>query len=101
MAASQSVAYIRYCVRLGVYLAVMAFWGIAMIPVSLAYSIVGRRFEVGQTAMRSYSRFIGCVLGLYLELEGAEHLPTEPAVLLMNHQSVLDVWLVGWIVPTR
>ncbi|KAJ7220190.1 1-acyl-sn-glycerol-3-phosphate-acyltransferase [Mycena pura] len=101
MAGSQSLACIRYCVRMGVYLAVMAFWGIAMIPVFLAYSIVGRRFEAGQTAARSYSHLIGWLLRLHLELEGAEHLAKEPAVLPMNHQSVLDVWLLGLIAPAR
>jgi lysophosphatidate acyltransferase len=58
-------------------------------------AVVGRRFEVGRLVTMSFSHFIGWTLGLHVELEGQEHLTTQPAVLMLNHQSALDVWLLG------
>ncbi|KAJ7510505.1 1-acyl-sn-glycerol-3-phosphate-acyltransferase [Mycena galericulata] len=95
------LAYARYCVRTGVYYGIMALWGIAGTPVSLTLAVMGRRFEVLPIITRSFHHFVGWVLGLRLEIEGAEHLTTQPAVVMLNHQSGLDVWLLGSIIPNR
>ncbi|KAJ6577484.1 1-acyl-sn-glycerol-3-phosphate-acyltransferase [Mycena capillaripes] len=95
------LAYLRYFLRVGSYFTVMALWGIICTPVSFAMSVVGRRFESGRLVTRSFSYVIGWVLGLRVEFEGVEHLLTQPAVLMLNHQSALDVWLLGRILPKR
>ncbi|KAJ7116514.1 1-acyl-sn-glycerol-3-phosphate-acyltransferase [Mycena epipterygia] len=91
----------RYYARMGVYLATMSFWGFAGTAVGLVMSLVGRRFTVSHIIARTFYIFIGWVLGLRVELEGTEHLATQPAVLMINHQSALDVWLLGSVMPNR
>ncbi|KAJ7163908.1 1-acyl-sn-glycerol-3-phosphate-acyltransferase [Mycena crocata] len=95
------LAYFRYLLRIGMYLATMSLWGIAATPVSFVMTVIGRRFEVGRVVTRSFFHFISWVLDLRVEFEGAEHLATEPAVLMVNHQSALDVWLIGSFLPKR
>ncbi|KAJ7183247.1 1-acyl-sn-glycerol-3-phosphate-acyltransferase [Mycena filopes] len=93
--------HVRYHVRIGTYFAIMSLWGFGGIPVSFAMALFGRRFEVGRVVTASFAWFVGLVLGLRVEVEGAEHLATQPAVLMLNHQSALDVWLLGRILPKR
>ncbi|KAJ7911447.1 1-acyl-sn-glycerol-3-phosphate-acyltransferase [Mycena leptocephala] len=95
------LVYVRYCLRIGFYFATMALWGVICTPFSCAMAVVGRRFEVGRLVTMSFSHFIGWTLGLHVELEGQEHLTTQPAVLMLNHQSALDVWLLGRFFPKR
>ncbi|KAJ7672198.1 hypothetical protein DFH06DRAFT_1175610 [Mycena polygramma] len=95
------LAYVRYCLRIGLYFAVMTLWGIVWAPLSGAVAAVGRRYQVGRLCTRSFSYFIGWLLDLRVEFEGLEHLATEPAVFMMNHQSALDVWLIGRLFPKR
>ncbi|KAJ7760701.1 1-acyl-sn-glycerol-3-phosphate-acyltransferase [Mycena maculata] len=95
------LTYARYCVRIGVYFAAMALWGIAGAPVAFVLAATGRRFAVGRIITRSFYYVVGAALGLHVELEGAEHLTTQPAVLMLNHQSALDVWLLGSFLPHR
>ncbi|KAJ6608659.1 hypothetical protein B0H10DRAFT_2226605 [Mycena sp. CBHHK59/15] len=94
-----SSSYIRYYMRLSLYLAIMCLCAIVGAPVTAAMAVVGRRFEAGRIVTRSFYHIITLVLGLRIEFEGAEHLATQPAVLMLNHQSVLDMWLLGSVLP--
>ncbi|KAJ7746314.1 1-acyl-sn-glycerol-3-phosphate-acyltransferase [Mycena metata] len=91
----------RHRLRIGIYFAVMCLWGFGGTPVSFAMALFGRRFEVGRLITASFAWVVGLILGLRVDLEGAEHLATQPAVLMLNHQSALDVWLLGRIFPKR
>ncbi|KAJ7690123.1 1-acyl-sn-glycerol-3-phosphate-acyltransferase [Mycena rosella] len=93
--------YVRYLVRTGVYFIILSLGGVAGTSVSLALAVAGRRFEAGPLVTRTFHHFVGWLLGLRVELEGAEHLATQPAVLMLNHQSALDVWLLGGFIHTR
>ncbi|KAJ7433741.1 1-acyl-sn-glycerol-3-phosphate-acyltransferase [Mycena latifolia] len=93
--------YGRYLMRTGVYFTTMCLWGLAGAPVTCALALAGRRFEGGPLVTRSFHRFVGWLLGLRIEFEGAEHLGTQPAVFMLNHQSALDVWLLGSVIPAR
>ncbi|KAK7032779.1 1-acyl-sn-glycerol-3-phosphate acyltransferase [Favolaschia claudopus] len=96
-----SFALVRYCLRTGIYFTTLSLWGILSTPVSCALALLGRRFEAGPLVTRSFSRFIGTILGLRVEFEGAEYLNTQPAVFMLNHQSALDIWLLGCFFPKR
>ncbi|TVP57129.1 MAG: 1-acyl-sn-glycerol-3-phosphate acyltransferase [Halomonadaceae bacterium] len=51
---------------------------------------------------RLYAAFGLPCLGLKVRLEGKEHLPvTEPRVIIANHQSNLDLFVMGRIVPSN
>ncbi|KAJ6570061.1 1-acyl-sn-glycerol-3-phosphate-acyltransferase [Mycena vulgaris] len=95
------LSYVRYLVRIGVYFTIMALWGLAGTPLAFTMAAMGRRYEVPALVTRSFHRFVGWVLDLRVELEGAEHLTAQPAVLMLNHQSALDVWLLGSFLPKR
>jgi lysophosphatidate acyltransferase len=89
------LGYVRFLVRRGVYFCTLALWGFSWIPVAFLLAVSGHRFEVAPVFVRSFHRAVGWLLGLHIELEGAEHLTAQPVVLMLNHQSQLDVWLLG------
>ncbi|KAF7330228.1 1-acylglycerol-3-phosphate O [Mycena venus] len=89
------LVYIRYCLRSAVYFGIMTFWGIASTPLSCVLAVFGRHFETLPLAACSFSRLVGWALGLRVEFECAEHLATQPAVFMLNHQSALDIWLLA------
>lgn len=65
------------------------------IVVAAAMSLVGRRYDVNWVIARSFYTLAGNVLDIRVEVEGEEHLLTKPAILLSNHQSMLDILFVG------
>jgi lysophosphatidate acyltransferase len=89
------LGYVRYLLRIGVYFATLGLWGVFGTPVALLLAISGRRFEVVPRLNRSFYHAVGWMLGMYIKLEGAEHLTAQPVVLMLNHQSALDVWFLG------
>ena len=63
--------------------------------VAAGMSLIGRRFDTNYIVARTFHAVIGKTLGLRVELEGEEILDTRPAVLMLNHQSMLDILVVG------
>ncbi|KAL4399300.1 1-acylglycerol-3-phosphate O-acyltransferase [Malassezia pachydermatis] len=59
----------------------------------------GKRFHTNFLVARSFLTIAGTLLGYKVTLEGSEHLNTRPALLLMNHQSFLDILCVSRIAP--
>ncbi|KIM21945.1 hypothetical protein M408DRAFT_333156 [Serendipita vermifera MAFF 305830] len=97
-AASKS-SIVRYYWRLGIYvtsIAVISVWGACL---SVALFVIGKRFDVDFWIARSFYFVAGNLLGIKFEIEGEEYLATKPAVLLGNHQSMLDILYVGPIFP--
>lgn len=58
-------------------------------------TLVGRRFDTNYIVARTFYAIVRKTLGLQMELEGEEILNTRPAVLMLNHQSMLDIFVVG------
>lgn len=58
-------------------------------------SVVGKRFDVNFVVARVFYAVAGNALDLTIEVEGEENLDKTPAVLMMNHQSMLDILVVG------
>jgi len=71
------------------------------IVVAATMSLVGRRYDVNWVIARSFYALAGNVLDIRVEVEGEEHLSTKPAILLSNHQSMLDILFVGRMMPQR
>ncbi|KIK64758.1 hypothetical protein GYMLUDRAFT_39718 [Collybiopsis luxurians FD-317 M1] len=91
----------QYYVRRGLYLSCMtaiATWGVA---VAATLSLTGHRYDVNWVIARAFYALAGSVLDINIEVEGEEHLRTKPAVLLSNHQSMLDILFVGRLMPKR
>ncbi|KDQ64216.1 hypothetical protein JAAARDRAFT_27841 [Jaapia argillacea MUCL 33604] len=91
----------RYYVRIGVYLSTLgavSMWGAV---VAVGMGIAGRRFDTNYVVARSFYHLAGTILGIRFTVEGEEHLETRPAVLVGNHQSMLDILYLGRIFPKR
>lgn len=65
------------------------------IVVAATMSATGYRYDVNWVIARTFYALAGTVLNIKVEVEGEEHLLTKPAVLLSNHQSMLDILFVG------
>jgi lysophosphatidate acyltransferase len=85
----------RYYVRLGLYLSALGIcsaWGVVA---SIGMTIIGRRFDINWVIARSFYALAGSWLDIRFELEGEEHLSTRPAILMGNHQSMVDILYLG------
>lgn len=87
---------LRYYIRLGLYLStlsVCSFWGIIC---SITMPLIGKRFNVNYTVARTFHEIVKRVIDVKFEVEGAEIIDaSRPAVLVCNHQSMLDVEMLG------
>lgn len=63
--------------------------------VAAGMSFVGQRFDVNFVVARTFYALTKKALNVSIELEGEEYLDTRPAVLMVNHQSMLDILVVG------
>ncbi|EPS98733.1 hypothetical protein FOMPIDRAFT_1024484 [Fomitopsis schrenkii] len=96
---SKSSPVARYYVRLAVYLStlgVCSAWGVVC---AVGMSIVGRKLDVFFVVARTFYMLASRALDIRLVVEGGEHLETKPAVLIGNHQSMLDILYLGRIFP--
>jgi len=67
--------------------------------VAVGMSLAGHRFDINWVVARSFYTLAGKLLDIKFVVEGEEHLDTKPAVLVGNHQSGLDILLLGRIFP--
>jgi lysophosphatidate acyltransferase len=86
---------IRYYGRVGVYVGTMMTVAACSAFVAAGMCLVGRRFDTNYIVARTFHAIVGKTLGVQVELEGEELLDTRPAVLMLNHQSMLDVLVIG------
>ena len=73
-------------------LAIVSAWGAC---ISVALLLVGKRFDTDYWVARSFQVVAGNLLDIRFEIEGEEYLATKPAVLVGNHQSMLDILCLG------
>lgn len=69
-------------------LVVVSTWGIV---VAVGMTLAGRRHDVNYVVARIFYHLVSRVLEIEVEVEGEEYLQTRPAVMVGNHQSMLDV----------
>lgn len=85
----------RYYVNVGIYLGTMVVvstWGAVVGVVML---IARQRFDLNYYIANSFYATASRLLDIKIEVEGGEHLKTCPALLLGNHQSMLDILILG------
>ncbi|KAH8096704.1 1-acylglycerol-3-phosphate O [Cristinia sonorae] len=93
---------IRYYIRLGLYLSTMSVCSIWGIICSLTLPLIGQRYNVNYVVARTFHALIKRVIDVKFVIEGEHHLySTHPAVLVCNHQSMLDVGMLGVAFPKR
>lgn len=86
----------RYYIRLVLYLSTLGVCSVWGVIVSIAMSLVGRRFDINYVVARSFYLLASRLLGIRFQVEGEEHLDTSrPAILVGNHQTMLDILYLG------
>ena len=85
----------RYYIRLGLFLSgigICSVWG-AICGVGM--SIIGQRFNAPYMTARAFYALSRRLLGIRIVVEGEELLENRPAILISNHQSMLDLIMLG------
>lgn len=93
--ASNASPLARYYVRLGLYISALGIcsaWGAIA---SIGMSIIGRRFDIDWVVARSFYALAGRLLDIRFEVEGEEYLSIRPAIMVGNHQSMVDILYLG------
>lgn len=67
--------------------------------VSIALSLVGQRSNVNYVVARSFYAMVSPFLGMTFTVEGKEHLEERPAVVIGNHQTMVDILYLGRVMP--
>ncbi|KAL6309766.1 hypothetical protein BKA93DRAFT_814664 [Sparassis latifolia] len=98
---SKSSAIARYYVRIALFLSTLSVCSVWGILAALGLSVVGRRLDTSWVVARSFYYLCNRAVGIRFIVEGGEHLETRPAVLVGNHQSMLDILYIGRIFPRR
>ncbi|KAH9948783.1 1-acylglycerol-3-phosphate O [Amylocystis lapponica] len=98
---SKSSPITRYYVRLALYLSTISVCSVWGVVCAVTMSLVGHRLDVNYVIARSFYFLTSRMLGVRFVVEGEEHLETRPAVLVGNHQSMMDIIYLGRIFPRR
>jgi lysophosphatidate acyltransferase len=85
----------RYYVRLGMYLSTLGLCSMWGILVALGMNVIDNPFNVNYVVARSFYAVASRVLDIKVIVEGEEYLETRPAILVGNHQSMLDILYLG------
>lgn len=93
--ASRSSPVARYYVRIGIYLSAMGICSVWGVLASIGMTLIGRRLDINWLVARSFYAIASRWLDITIEVEGEEYLSTRPAVLVGNHQSMLDILFLG------
>jgi len=65
-------------------------------------TLVGQRFNINYVVARSFYALGSRALGITMDVEGEEYLDSvRPAILVGNHQSMLDILYLGRIFPKQ
>ncbi|SCV71831.1 BQ2448_4525 [Microbotryum intermedium] len=91
---------VRYYTRLTFFLlgvAACSAWGVV---VSVIMALIGRASDVNYVVARSFHALVAPLVGVKFTVEGEEHLKqTKPAVVIGNHQTMIDILYLGRIFP--
>jgi lysophosphatidate acyltransferase len=91
----------RYYLRVGIFIASLSAVGTANGFIALVMAIAGRKYDVNSVVGSSFYYIASRTLGITIEVEGEEYLETKPAVMIGNHQSMLDIIWLGRMFPKQ
>lgn len=98
---SQSSPTARYYIRSAAYAGTMATVASVSIVVGVTYNILGKKHDVNHWVARLFYESASRIFNVKVEVEGEELLDTRPAVLMGNHQSFVDILILGRYVCCR
>jgi lysophosphatidate acyltransferase len=80
---------------MAVYVGALFTVGSCSILIAAGMSLIGRSTDVNSIVARIFYALAGRALDIKVEVEGENHLNMRPAVFMVNHQSILDVLVIG------
>ncbi|KAF7318091.1 1-acylglycerol-3-phosphate o-acyltransferase [Mycena chlorophos] len=105
--AIQSTLSGRYYTRRVAYVVTMSICGLSGLIYAVGMVPTGSRYNLHWMVARTFFYVAGPLFGLKIEIEGEEYLRDQkdggalPAILMANHQSMLDIFPVGRTMPKR
>ncbi|KAG6810745.1 hypothetical protein H0H92_010489 [Tricholoma furcatifolium] len=92
----------RYYVRQTLYVGTLMTVAACSIVFAAGLSVVGRKFDVNYVVAKTFYYLARNVLDVRVEVEGQENLDHgRPGVLMANHQTMLDILIVGRLMPKQ
>jgi len=91
----------RYYLRIGIYIGSLFAVGSTSGITALVMTIAGRKYDVNSVVAFTFYWLASRTLNIPVELGGEEYLETRPAVMIGNHQSMLDIIWLGRIFPRQ
>lgn len=89
----------QYPARMVVYVLVMAVAAVFGATESVVLTIIGKQGLSQWVTARVFYFLCRVFLGLRVEVKNEEHMLTRPAVFVSNHQSMLDIYILGAMFP--
>ncbi|KXN86117.1 putative 1-acyl-sn-glycerol-3-phosphate acyltransferase [Leucoagaricus sp. SymC.cos] len=89
----------HYYTRMFVYLGTLASVATASIVTATTMAALGHPHDVNFYVARMFHALIWRFMNIRVELEGEEHLQNRPAIIMCNHQSIVDMVVVGKVMP--
>jgi len=86
---------LRYYARLVVYVGTLFTVASCSFVAAVGMSILGRPNDTNYLVARVFYSIMHTALDIKVEIEGEEFIETWPAVYMANHQSMLDVIVIG------
>lgn len=86
---------VAYYAGLGLYGITITLASAFGLVAAIGMSAAGRKYDVNSVVARLFYAISSRAMGIRVDVEGIEHLQTRPAVLLSNHQSMLDIIILG------
>jgi lysophosphatidate acyltransferase len=86
---------------MAVYIGALATVGSCSVVIAAGMTLIGRSTDVNSVVGWIFYTLVGRALDLKVEVEGENHLDTCPAVFMVNHQSILDILVIGRLMPKQ
>ncbi|CAN6640320.1 1-acyl-sn-glycerol-3-phosphate acyltransferase [Trichomonascus vanleenenianus] len=90
---------LQFYARLTVYVLLIAACGLSGAVMSAVLTLLGKQGLSQWAVARLFYGLAGTILGIKVVIKNPERLQTRPAVFLSNHQSELDILILGATFP--
>ncbi|KAF9103048.1 1-acylglycerol-3-phosphate O-acyltransferase [Mortierella sp. GBA35] len=67
--------------------------------ISIVFALLNRRHEINYVVARIFSYITASPCGVTYKISGEEHLEKYPAIVVCNHQSSMDMMILGRVFP--
>ncbi|TFK70972.1 acyltransferase-domain-containing protein [Pluteus cervinus] len=92
----------EYYARVTVYLSAMSLVAACSAMMAIPMAAVGKQYDVQHAVARTFYFVVGQLMDLNVKVEGEENLEKGlPGIIMSNHQSMLDVFVIGRLMPKR